>query len=135
MNNHPEVRPERRIAAGDPEFSVRLASIDDLVRLTSEARAAGLSATWSSAEALLRQVHPGPKAILCPLFRNGGRQADPESFRCHVWFVGKADEQGRASLLDVTRSSLDRLPEVVDPVRLKKVVRVLMDGLPLSALE
>lgn len=135
MSNHLGFRAERKITASDPEFSVRLASVEDLVGLLLEAKEAGLSATWSSSDSLLRQVSPRARAIICPLFSNGGRRTDPESFRCHIWFVDKRDERFRVSLIDVTQASFYRLPEVVDPMQLKKVVRVLMDGLPLSALE
>jgi hypothetical protein len=135
MNNHAGIRREYKIAADDPEFSVRLASIDDLRRILAEAKKIGFSAMWSSEDSLLRQVNPQAKAIICPLFSNGGRMAEPESYRCHVWFVGKSDGQRLVSLIDVTAESFHRLPEAADPAQLKKVVRVLMDGLPLAALE
>lgn len=135
MNNDGSVRREHKIAADDPEFSVRLASIDDLRRLLAEAKKVGLSAMWSSEDSLLRQVSSQAKAIICPLFSNGGPIAEPESYRCHVWFVSEPDGERLVSLIDVTRESFRRLPEAADPAQLRKVVRVLMDGSPLAALE
>ncbi len=135
MSNHAGVRGEYKIAADDPEFSVRLASFDDLRSLLAEAKKIGFSATWSSEDSLLRQVDPQAKAIICPLFSNGGRMTEPESYRCHVWFVSNSDGQCLVSLIDVTRASFRRLPEVIDLAQLKKVIRVLMDGYSLAALE
>lgn len=135
MNNNAGVRRAYKIGAEDPEFSVRLASIDDLRGLLAEAKKIGLSAMWTSEDSLLRQVNSQARAIICPLFRNGGRMAEPVSYRCHVWFVGKPEGQPLVSLIDVTRDSFHRLPEAADPAQLKKVVRVLLDGLPLAALE
>jgi len=128
------VRKMRKIAADDPEFSVRIASITDLRRLLAEARNNKLSAIWSSEEALLQQVNPATTAIICPLFRNGGSTSEPESYRCHLWFVSSPDYERIVSLIDMTRESFQGLPEAADPVQLRKVIRVLLDGSHLAAL-
>jgi hypothetical protein len=128
------VRKVRKIAADDPEFSVRIASITDLRRLLTEAKEAKFSASWSSEGALLQQVNPAATAIICPLFRNGGSTSEPESYRCHLWFVSIPDDERIVSLIDVTKDSLQGLPEAADPVQLRKVIRVLLDGSHLAAL-
>lgn len=135
MNNDTSVRREYKIAADDPEFSVRLASIDDLRRLLAECKKIGLSAIWTSEDSLMRQVNPQAKAIICPLFSNGGPIAAPESYRCHLWFVSEPDGERLVSLIDVPKEYFQRLPEATDPVQLKRIVRMLMDGSPLAALE
>lgn len=129
------IRQERKIAADDPEFSVRLATIADLRRLLAEAKKTNLSASWSSERALLQQMSPEAKAIICPLFRNGGPKSEPESYRCHLWFVSTPYNERVVSLMDVTRESLLGLPEAADPIQLRKVIRVLLDGSSLTALE
>ncbi len=74
-------------------------------------------------------------ALLCPLFFvNGGLIEEPESYRCHVWFVSAVDGKSVVSLVDVTRESLEGLREVSNPVHLRRVVRVLLDGSDLAAL-
>lgn len=132
MPEIPNVRRERMIAVHDPQSRVRTASIEDLQRLQIEAEALGLSARWSTREALVRQVDPTVRALVSPIIANGGRVTDPDSFRCYIWFRARDKPSAVVSLLDVQVSSLTELPQVTD---LRKVVRVLLDATPLTRLD
>lgn len=128
------VRQQSKVSSGDPDFSVRLATVQDLRRITGEAKDHTWSARWSSDNALLSHIDADSMVVLCPLFRNGGPVDEPESYRCHVWFVEAAAPQPKVSLVDVSRRSLDGLPEASTVTQLKKVIRSLLDGYPLEAL-
>lgn len=135
MSNYSQgVRLESRVGVGDPDFIVRAAEFDDLDRLVREAKDRHLPGSWSSVEAMANQVAADSMAFLCPAIRNGGGLHEPESYRCHVWFVERSRRQGLVSLFDVTRDSLESLHEVSDPAILKKVIRYLLDSYPLSPL-
>lgn len=128
-------RAQRKIAVTDVEFSVRLASLDDLKRILGEAKKNQWSAVWSSEEALIRQVDPDSLAIVCPLLRNGAPIDEPQSFRCHVWFVHKESRARMVSLLDVGERMMSALREAAEPADLKKVIRFTLDGIPLEPLD
>lgn len=114
---------------------MRVAAFDDLLRLQQEAQDARLTARWSSREALLRQVEPDTTAILAPALRNGHHEDRPDSYRCHIWFVQHSDRSARTvSLFDVTEASLSALPEAASPDQLCRLVRMLLDGMPLDAI-
>ncbi|WP_433063713.1 hypothetical protein [Dactylosporangium sp. CS-033363] len=131
MSAPPHARPARIVSARDPDFSVRVAEFDDLVGLQREAEELGLSARWSSRAALERQVAPGTTVILAPALRH-----TLESYRCFIWFVPRAaDHASAVSLFDVTVTSFDALREVTDPARLRMVVHMLLDRMPLSPIE
>jgi hypothetical protein len=119
-----------KIPTDHPDFSVRLAGIDDLLRINEEARANGWTARWSSPAALRRQVDPASTAIICPLLRNGRG----ESLRCHVWFVADRPK-GVVSLLDVGKGTLLGLREAATPRDLRQVARILLDSYDLVAIE
>lgn len=128
------VRRESRLSVDDPVFSVRVATFEDLERLTREALLSNSSATWSSPEGLARQVPYGSTAFLCPLFRNGGATNEPESYRCHVWFVEQSMSRGAVSLIDVAKDSYERLREASEPAQLRKIIRYILDSHPTSPL-
>ncbi|MET3987768.1 hypothetical protein [Streptomyces sp. PvR034] len=128
------MRRELRMAVGDPEFSVRVATFEDLERLTREALLRRWAAAWSSVEALAGQVPTGSTAFLCPLFRNGGAGNEPASYRCHLWFVERSTDRGAVSLIDVGVDSYEALREVTEPALLRKVIRYVLDSHPASRL-
>jgi hypothetical protein len=64
MNSEGATRPEHKIAAGDRQFSVRLAAFSDLEQIAAEAESAQLSASWTSVAALREQVHHDANAVL-----------------------------------------------------------------------
>lgn len=66
---------------------------------------------------------PGTTAILAPALRNGRREDQ------HVNRSART-----ASLFDVTAASLCALPEAADPDRLRRVVRLPLDGIELEAI-
>lgn len=134
MNSEGATRPQYKIAAADPQFSVRLAAFSDLEQITSEAKSAQLSASWTSVAALREQVHHDAKAVVCPLFRNGGLADHPESYRCHIWFVNRSDRRSIVSLVDIEKETFLSLTEAVDPPDLRKIVRLLLDGYELGSL-
>ncbi|GAB3399355.1 hypothetical protein GCM10027569_01170 [Flindersiella endophytica] len=134
MNSEGVIRPEHRISAGETVFSVRLAGFSDLERITNEARSAQLSATWSSVTALREQVHPDTRAVICPLFRNGGPADHPESYRCHIWFVNRSDHRPTVSLVDIRKETFLGLAEAAEPSELRRTVRLLLDGYVLDRL-
>lgn len=134
MNSEDATRPEHRITVGHPQFSVRLATFSDLEQITTEARSAQLSASWTSIAALREQVHHDAKAVVCPLFRNGGLVDHPESYRCHIWFVNRSDHSPIVSLVDIKKATFLMLTEAVEPSDLRKIVRLLLDGYELGPL-
>jgi hypothetical protein len=128
-------RQQSMVAWNDPDFSVRLASVEDLVQVQRDTQHNGWGARWSSEDALVRQVEPGTTAVLCPLFRNGGPEDEPESYRCHIWFVLRSEKDARiVSLVDVGMDMFTTLPEASDPAQLKRVIRVMFEGSPLEAI-
>jgi len=134
MSNHFE--PYRQIVSPhDPDFTVHIATFEDLLRLQQEARDNRLNARWSSDDALRQQVEPDTTAVLCPLLRNGRHESQPYSYRCHLWFAQRSERPTRTvSLLDVTATSLAALPEVSNPDQLRRLIRMLLDGITLDAI-
>lgn len=112
---------------GDADFTVRVAGVDDLLRIQRENVAHDRSRRWSSEEALLRQVSSVAGVFLCPMLRNDGRASEPESYRCWGWFVLGTEEgtQG-VTLLDVGKDIFETLPELYSPTELRRVIKVTM---------
>jgi hypothetical protein len=71
------LRRRSEVQWGDPDFTVRVATTDDLLRVQRENVANEWSRRWSSADALLRQVESVAGVFLCPMLRNGGPVAGP----------------------------------------------------------
>jgi hypothetical protein len=123
-------RQRSRVQWSDPDFSVRAVSIEDLVRVQYDNLAHQLTRRWSSEEALRRQVRSDSTAFLCPLFRNGGPEEAPESYKCWIWFVLGSEEHARGvSLIDVGNDMFSTLPEASSPDQLKRVVLAMMEGI------
>ncbi|MGI5238375.1 hypothetical protein [Dactylosporangium sp. CA-139066] len=132
MTAHPEPL-HWHVSSRDPDFTVRVARFDDLVRLQREAEEIGMTARWSSPAALERQVDPATTVLLAPVLRNG--RFEPASYRCHIWFVPRANPYARTvSLFDVTASSLSALREAATPGQLRLVARMLLDGIGLDPI-
>ncbi|MGB3442651.1 MAG: hypothetical protein WBA97_28240 [Actinophytocola sp.] len=112
---------------GDPDFTVRVAGVDDLLRIQRENVTHERSRRWSSEEALLRQVSSVSGVFLCPMLRNDRSAAEPESYRSWVWFVLGTEEgtQG-VTLLDVGKEIFDTLPELSSPTELRRAIKVTM---------
>ncbi|TDV53537.1 hypothetical protein CLV71_1045 [Actinophytocola oryzae] len=111
----------------DPDFTVRVAATDDLLRIQHENVTNGWDRRWSSDAALLRQVESVAGVFLCPMLRNGGPEAEPESYRCWAWFVLGTDESTRGvTLLDVSRAVFETLPELESPTELRRVIKATM---------
>jgi hypothetical protein len=127
-------RQESKVDSRDADFVVRLASVEDLVKINDEDRRQGWSARWSSSDALRSDVAAGSTAILCPLFRNGGPLDEPESYRCHVFIASGRQNRGLVSLLDVGRLTLENLREADSIETLTRVVRLLIDSYDVSPL-
>ncbi|WP_330847013.1 hypothetical protein [Actinophytocola sp.] len=123
-------RPSRQrseVQWGDPDFTVRVAATDDLLRVQRENTANGWSRRWSSEGALLRQVESVAGVFLCPMLRNGGPITEPESYRCWAWFVLGTEEGTRGvTLLDVSRAIFETLPELESPTELRRVIKATM---------
>lgn len=134
MSGDPAYRQESKIGPRDVDFGVRMASVEDLVHINNENRYRGWSARWSSPDALRNEVAAGSTAILCPLFRNGGLVAEPESYRCHVFFASSRENRGLVSLIDVGRGTFANLREVNSIENLTRVVRLLVDSYELTPL-
>lgn len=123
-----------RVSIYDADFSIKTASFEELQKIAVDARTQHLSATWSSLDAMSAQLDPQQKALVCPLFRNGTYVEEVASYRCHIWFVEQERSRGIVSLVDIGRELFESLPEVTDPVKLRGVVRFLLDSHPLTAL-
>jgi hypothetical protein len=132
MSDHFE--PYRQIvSARDADFSVRIADFDDLIRLQQEAQDNGLTAKWSSLEALVWQVEP-TTVVWTPLLRNGRQQGRPDSYRCYIWFTQRPNSSRTVSLFDVTATSLSSLRQAASPEQLRYLVRMILDGYRLDAI-
>ena len=119
----------------DPDFSVRFATVEDLLRVQRDTRAHKWRAHWSSEDALLRQVEPETTAVLCPFLRNGGPEDEPESYRCYIWFVLRSEKDARVvSLIDVGKELFATLDEASTPDQLRRVIRVMFEGSPMEAI-
>lgn len=125
-----EDRPFRQrsdVQWGDPDFTVRVATTDDLLRIQRENVANEWARRWTSEDALLRQVESVAGIFLCPMLRNGGPAGEPESYRCWAWFVLGADDGTRGvTLLDVRREIFETLPELESPTELRRVIKATM---------
>ena len=112
---------------GDPDFTVRVAGVDDLLGIQRENALHERPRRWSSENALLRQVSAVTGVFLCPMLRNDGPASEPESYRCWAWFVLGTEEgtQG-VTLLDVGKEIFDALPELYSPTELRRVIKVTM---------
>jgi hypothetical protein len=127
-------RPPYVVAVDDPDFVVRAAIYEDLIRLQEEAMVRHLNARWSSMDALSVQVEIGSMAFIAPLLRNGISSDGTESYRCHIWFVRRQESAGAVSLIDIAKRSLEALPEVSEPAKLKHVIRFLLDSHSMAPL-
>jgi len=127
VNSNSGFRGRSDVEWGDADFTVRVAGVDDLVRIQRENVAHDRARRWSSENALLRQVSSVAGVFLCPMLRNDGPAAGPESYRCWAWFVLGADEgtQG-VTLLDVGKDIFETLPELYSPTELRRVIKVTM---------
>ncbi|MBO4161250.1 hypothetical protein [Micromonospora antibiotica] len=134
MSGDPAYRQESKIGPRDADFGVRMAGVEDLVRINDENRHRGWSARWSSHDALRSEVAAGSTAILCPLFRNGGLLAESQSYRCHVFFASSRENRGLVSLIDVGKGTFENLREANSIENLTRVVRLLMDSYELTPL-
>jgi hypothetical protein len=120
-------RPRSDVEWGDPDFTVRVAGIDDLLGIQRENVALDRPRRWSGEKALLRQVSSVTGVFLCPMLRNDAAAGVPASYRCWSWFVLGTDEgtQG-VTLLDVGKDIFDALPELQSPTELRRVIKVTM---------
>ncbi len=134
MDGGPAYRQDSKIGPRDADFGVRMASVEDLVRISDENRQRGWSARWSSPDALRGEVAAGSTAILCPLFRNGGLVTEPESYRCHIFFASSKENRGLVSLIDVGRGTFESLREANSIENLTRVIRLLIDSYDLTPL-
>jgi hypothetical protein len=124
------VRKRTRVNWSDPDFSIRAASVDDLVRVQHDNEENSRDARWTSEDALLGQVRAGGTAIVCPLFRNGGRPDVPESYKCWLAYPLASNKQLRViSPIDIGKDIFSTLPEVREPQDLKRVVLLLLDSI------
>ena len=112
---------------GDADFTVRVATIDDLLHIQRENVANDWTRRWSSEDTLLRQVESVAGIFLCPMLRNAGPVTEPESYRCWAWFVLGAEDSTRGvTLLDVSRAVFETLPELESPTELRRVIKATM---------
>ncbi|WP_433222287.1 hypothetical protein ACQP00_23055 [Dactylosporangium sp. CS-047395] len=133
------------VSARDPDFTLRVATFEELLALQREAERLRLSARWSSRAALERQVAPDTTVFLAPALRH-----TPDSYRCHIWFAPRATATataaaaadagtgtgtGTVALFDVSVASLHALREVAEPDKLRMVVHMLLDRMPLTPIE
>jgi hypothetical protein len=125
-----EDRPFRQrseVQWGDADFTVRVATTEDLLTIQRENVANSWVRRWSSEDALLRQVESVAGVFLCPMLRNGGPVEEPESYRCWAWFVLGSEDGGRGvTLLDVSRAVFDTLPELESATELRRVIKATM---------
>lgn len=132
MSRYRGVGPFRqvmRIKWDHPDFSVRSASLEDILRVQRDNVEHRLSTRWTSEEALLRQMAIDTQTFICPIYRNGGLEADPESYKCWMWYFSTSREQMRAvSLLDVRKELFASLAEVAQPSDLRRVIVMMMEG-------
>lgn len=124
---HSGFRGRSDVEWGDPDFTVRVAGVDDLLRIQRENVAHERTRRWSSESALLRQVSSVAGVFLCPMLRNEAVGPEPASYRCWAWFVLGADEgtQG-VTLLDVGKDIFESLPELYSQTELRRVIKVTM---------
>lgn len=121
------MRQRSEVRWGDVDFTVRVATTDDLLRIQHENVTNAWDRRWSSEDALLRQVESVAGVFLCPMLRNGGPVAEPESYRCWAWFVlGSEDGTRGVTLLDVSRTIFETLPELESPTELRRVLKTTM---------
>ena len=127
MTQDRPIRQRSEVQWGDPDFTVRVATIDDLLHIQRENLANEWARRWSSEGAMLRQVESVSGVFLCPMLRNGGPVAEPESYRCWAWFVLGAEDATRGvTLLDVGRAIFETLPELESPTELRRVIKATM---------
>jgi hypothetical protein len=125
--DRPSFRQRSDVRWGDPDFTVRVATTDDLLRIQRENVANEWTRRWTSEDALLRQIESVAGVFLCPMLRNGGPVTEPESYRCWAWFVLGTEEGTRGvTLLDVSRAVFDTLPELESPTELRRVIKATM---------
>lgn len=129
----PEIPQQPRTTVADTDFSVRLAAVSDLLRVQSEAEEDGSTARWSSGAAIEAQIAAGSKALLTPALRNASGFSEPETWRCHIWFVCSNGAR-TVSLLDVRHETFQELEELRDFIRLTKAVKLLIEGYSLNTL-
>jgi hypothetical protein len=124
---HSGFRGRTDVEWGDPDFTVRVAGVDDLLHIQRENVEHERTRRWSSENALLRQVSSVAGVFLCPMLRNEAVGPEPESYRCWAWFVLGTDEgtQG-VTLLDVGKGIFETLPELYSPTELRRVIKVTM---------
>jgi hypothetical protein len=124
---HGGYRRRSDVEWGDPDFTVRVAGVEDLLRVQRENVTHDRTRRWSSEKALLHQVSPVSGIFLCPMLRNDGLDSEPESYRCWAWFVLGSDggKQG-VTLLDVGRDIFESLPELSSPTELRRAIKATM---------
>jgi hypothetical protein len=135
MSEESDPRRWSEVLLTDPELVIYLATVDDLVRISGEAKRHLWGAKWTSEGALRRQVKPGSSCIICPAFRNGGPVDEPESYRCYVWFIDGPAGAGRVSLIDVSVATLAQLRVASSVDQLKRVTRTLLGSFELARLD
>lgn len=127
-------RQRTKVELADADFTIRVASIDDLIRVNQEAVLHRWRNRWSSEEAVRRQVGPEESIIICPLFRNGGLEEEPESYYCWIWYSINAEENARGvSLADVGRELFSTLPEISSPEELKQTIRIIFQSVAMGS--
>ncbi|TQL76282.1 hypothetical protein FB566_1806 [Stackebrandtia endophytica] len=127
----PDSRPQRRfstVRATDDDCSVRLLRRSQLEQLQHESRDHGLSARWSSIEALRAQVDESSPVFVCPVFRLGGPVVEPPAYRCHIWFLSAVTGQGSVSLFDIGVDTFTRLRRLEGDDMFQALTRLLLDS-------
>ncbi|MFD9890122.1 hypothetical protein ACFWY9_12340 [Amycolatopsis sp. NPDC059027] len=123
------IRRQTTVRWDDADFTVRVVTMEDLIRIQRDDVANGWSRRWSSEEELSRQLSAGREMFLCPMVRNGGPEGSSESYRCWLWFTLGTGNGGKGvTLLDVGKDLYNSLPEVSSASDLKRVVRVMFGG-------
>ena len=82
------------VSATDADFSVRIASFDDLVRLQREAQDSKLTGRWSSEDAVLQQVQSDASHLVSS--EVGATDTGAFTFRRHRNFAGCSSRDDEA---------------------------------------
>jgi hypothetical protein len=129
------LRRARKVGIGEQVFEVRVAGRDDLVAIQAEASRFRWGAKWSSLQSLDAQVDFAVRALVVPVFWNGGPESEPESLRCHIWFKEfRAPHLGRVSVIDVSLVAFRGLNLLSSDCSSKALIAVILHA-PLSGID
>ena len=123
------------VSYGDELSVIKMVSMEELEEIRSYASERRWGATWTSAEALIGQVHAKTPKFLLPVFRNAAGDTEIQSLRCHIWVLLASETRlSMASLVDVAVSRFRELRSL-EPEKAIPVLKRMLDCHPRSKLD